>query len=272
MGNIVTVLSPENPATILINNPELVVGSSWNTIFTTTQLSNTSYFSENYSIIGYPNDSPTEKPYYITRPLCPSFSNLGVATPGVGTLGNSVVDTLSVVEDTTPGSEVINMFIKTNYMDYEYNSSITSLGLLADSFGLGSVTQLLTINNGVIVKETNQTNQVSGNDITLTYLQLAYNILTTRIIVGPSNDTLESVSDIISNIDFGMASTATYSSFKFFIKNTNATDNITVLPGLGWTFVSFIIPPKTTTAFMASINYNAVTADLVVLSNMSSVP
>lgn len=270
-GSVLTYI-PKNPNTILTNNPSLTTYSSWNSIFITNTIIQDTILSEFYSIVGYPGPtSPYPKPYYIIRPLTGITLSIGITTPILGIVGNSTVSTVSVVEDTQNGQEVIDMFIKTNYMNYEYEGSITNDGILTDSFTfVNSMT--LADTPGYFIKETNNNNIVNGENITITYDMMAYNILINRTITGPSTDTIDTVSNIIQSTDFNMGDLTTNLTFKFFIKNTNAVESIIVETGADWIFYTYTILPKHCVCFIVSIDKVNITGTMIKLNDTIACP
>lgn len=273
MGNIVAV-SLDDPTTILSANPSLTVGSSWETYYYPSPLyTNTYTLYEAFTYNSYPTVVNNPKPWYIIRPVTGVDIGSGITTSALGITGNTVHSALSVVENTTPGVEVIDWFLRTSFMDYETIGSFTPHGLLTPSFGFTGSSSLLSTDVGTMHIDLDGADdcEISGDNVTITYTMMKNTLLDRTNITAISTDTLDDVSTIIADSDFVMGSEAAFSTFKFYVRNTSATFAIDVVGGVGWTGGPFTVPVQSTMEILASIDYNAGTADFTRISVMDSV-
>ena len=154
---------------------------------------------------------------------------------------------ISVVTNTTTGSEQYSSYVSSYFVNLPTNAQITDQGILTPSLGNGTI-----ISTGSIIYPIPSSPNInSASSVIYTYTNLKQFLIVRTGLIADTIDTFIIASVFVTNSDFTMGG----GTFRFFIQNPTAF-NLTLSPSTGWSFQSgssTVIPSSYCGAFWVTV-------------------
>lgn len=215
LGSCNTNMFPTAANMKIFLGPEFTVGKSWTTIFVGPSS------ADNDAFVSF--QSGTVANGVIFSPV--NYDLCAAALPATAVLNYASVSVLSIVTNSTTGSEQYYSYVSDVFSNVTTNAQITDQGILTPSFGNGKF-----ITESAIIYPIPNNPVMSSNGITYTYANLQQ-FLIVRTGTAPMSDTFVPASTLVTANDFIMGG----GTFRFFIQNSSPYD-LFISPSAGWTF------------------------------------